>query len=68
MRNRKPIVYAEMNYRLGGFGWLAGSEILKQGAANLGMLDQRLALQWIADNIAEFGGDPDRVSIFGESA
>jgi carboxylesterase type B len=64
----QPIVYVAINYRVGGFGFLPGSEILKDGSANLGLLDQRLALQWIADNIARFGGDPTKVTIWGESA
>lgn len=63
-----PIVFVAMNYRTGGFGFLPGKEILADGAANLGLLDQRLALQWVADNIAAFGGDPDKVTIWGESA
>lgn len=64
----KPIVYVAMNYRMGGFGFMPGSEILADNSANLGLLDQRLALQWIADNIGAFGGDPDKVTIWGESA
>jgi carboxylesterase type B len=64
----KDIIYVSVNYRLGGFGFLAGSEILKDGSANLGNLDQRLGLEWVADNIAEFGGDPTKVTIWGESA
>ncbi|EAW13601.1 putative extracellular lipase [Aspergillus clavatus NRRL 1] len=63
-----PVVFVAMNYRVGGFGFLPGKEILADGAANLGLLDQRLALQWVADNIAAFGGDPDKVTIWGESA
>ncbi|KAJ6150716.1 extracellular lipase [Penicillium chermesinum] len=63
-----PIIFVAMNYRLGGFGFLAGSEILADGSANLGLLDQRLALEWVADNIKQFGGDPDKVTIWGESA
>ncbi|KAF4217602.1 hypothetical protein CNMCM8980_003546 [Aspergillus fumigatiaffinis] len=63
-----PIIFVAMNYRVGGFGFMPGKEILADGAANLGLLDQRLALQWVADNIAAFGGDPDKVTIWGESA
>ncbi|KAF2028836.1 alpha/beta-hydrolase [Setomelanomma holmii] len=64
----KPIVFVAVNYRVGGFGFLPGKEILADGSANLGLLDQRLGLQWVADNIAAFGGDPDKVTIWGESA
>lgn len=65
---KKPIIFVAVNYRVGGFGFLPGKEILKDGSANLGLLDQRLGLQWVADNIASFGGDPEKVTIWGESA
>lgn len=52
----KPVVFVAINYRVGGFGFMPGAEILKDGSANLGLLDQRLGLQWVADNIANFGG------------
>ena len=58
----------KVNYRVAGFGFLPGAEILADGSSNLGLLDQRLGLQWVADNIAAFGGDPDQVTIWGESA
>ncbi|QGA21553.1 hypothetical protein EYB26_009264 [Talaromyces marneffei] len=63
-----PIIFVAVNYRVGGFGFLAGKEILADGSSNLGLLDQRLGLQWVADNIAQFGGDPTKVTIWGESA
>ncbi|KAI4710078.1 hypothetical protein J4E89_005310 [Alternaria sp. Ai002NY15] len=64
----KPIVFVAVNYRVGGFGFMPGKEVLAEGSANLGLLDQRLGLQWVADNIAAFGGDPEKVTIWGESA
>ncbi|EXM17423.1 Carboxylesterase, type B [Fusarium oxysporum f. sp. vasinfectum] len=64
----KPFILVGVNYRLGGFGFLGGKEVLADGVANLGLLDQRLALEWVADNIAAFNGDPDAVTIWGESA
>ncbi|KAI2632275.1 sterol esterase [Hypoxylon sp. NC1633] len=64
----KPFVFVSVNYRVGGFGFLAGKEILADGASNLGLLDQRMGLEWVQDNIAAFGGDPEKVTIWGESA
>ncbi|CAH0004402.1 unnamed protein product [Clonostachys byssicola] len=64
----KPFVFVVANYRVNGFGFLPGKEILKDGSGNLGLLDQRMALEWVADNIGYFGGDPEKVSIWGESA
>lgn len=53
-----------VNYRLGIFGF-PGSPA---SDTNLGLLDQRLALEWTRDNIARFGGDPSRITLFGQSA
>ncbi|TDZ29115.1 putative secreted lipase [Colletotrichum spinosum] len=64
----KPFVFVAVNYRVAGFGFLPGKEVLADGAANLGLLDQRMGLEWVADNIAAFGGDPAKVTIWGESA
>lgn len=64
----KPMILVSVNYRLGAFGFLGGKEVLADGAANLGLLDQRMGLEWVADNIATFGGDPDAVTIWGQSA
>lgn len=64
----KPIIAVDMNYRLNMYGLLQTQELLAEGSSNAGLLDQRLALQWIQENIAAFGGDPDRVVVWGESA
>lgn len=57
-----------MNYRVGGWGFLASKETVADGASNIGLFDQRLALRWINENVAGFGGDPSKVTIGGESA
>ncbi|KAF4550949.1 Carboxylesterase-like protein 10 [Elsinoe fawcettii] len=63
-----PVVFVAVNYRLNGFGFLRGKEVAAAGASNLGLRDQRLALEWVSDNIRNFGGDPSKVTIWGESA
>eukprot|EP01117_Protostelium_nocturnum_P014617 TRINITY_DN5580_c0_g2_i1.p1 TRINITY_DN5580_c0_g2~~TRINITY_DN5580_c0_g2_i1.p1 ORF type:complete len:480 (+),score=129.07 TRINITY_DN5580_c0_g2_i1:404-1843(+) len=63
-----PYVWVGMNYRLSGFGFLAGKEASNAGILNLGIKDQRLALKWIKKYVSYFGGDPDKVTIYGESA
>ncbi|KAJ5156847.1 hypothetical protein N7492_009650 [Penicillium capsulatum] len=62
------VVYVTLNYRLGAFGWLAGDTLTQNGTANAGLHDQRLALDWVAENIHLFGGDPTRVTVMGESS
>jgi cholinesterase len=64
----KPIITVAINYRTMGFGLLASKEIVAADAANIALYDQRLALRWIHENIAAFGGDPSKVTIWGESA
>ena len=66
--NKQPFVFVAVNYRVAGFGFMPGKEILEDGSSNLGLLDQRMGLEWVADNIASFGGDPEKVTIWGESA
>lgn len=53
-----------MNYRLAAFGFLASKELAAERNTNLGLRDQRAALQWIQDNIQAFGGDPKQVTIW----
>ncbi|KAH9926321.1 alpha/beta-hydrolase [Epithele typhae] len=64
----EPVVVVAMNYRLHAFGFLGGKEVKNSGVANLGLQDQRLALRWIQKHISAFGGDPTKVTIWGESA
>ena len=54
--------------RLTAWGFLGGAQIQQAGLSNLGLKDQRLALHWIQENIGAFGGDPSKVTIWGESA
>lgn len=69
---RKGVVLVSINYRVGPLGFLAHPELSAESphkaSGNYGLLDQIAGLKWVQRNIAKFGGDPDRVSIFGESA
>ena len=66
------IIFVSMSYRLGFFGWLSHPLIREQSglnaSSNFGLLDQILAVQWVKDNIQFFGGNPNNITIFGESA
>lgn len=62
------MVLVTINYRLGPFGFLHLASLDGELESNLGLLDQVAALRWVRDNIAAFGGDPERVTVFGESA
>lgn len=67
----RGVVVVTINYRLGALGFLHLSDIGGEafaGSGNAGLLDQAMALQWVHDNIEAFGGDPENVTIFGESA
>ena len=69
---RKGAIVVTLNYRLGAFGFLAHPELNAESpnhvSGNYGLLDQIAALRWVQANIAAFGGDPKRVTIFGQSA
>jgi para-nitrobenzyl esterase len=67
----KGVVLVTINYRLGVFGFLATEDLAKEAngaAGNYGLMDMVAALHWVKANIKNFGGDPDNVTIFGESA
>ena len=68
---RRGIVVVTVNYRVNVFGFLTCSEIEKEQAdapANFGHLDQQAGIKWVKENIAAFGGDPDTITIAGQSA
>ena len=70
--SKKGVMVVTLSYRLGIFGFFSHPDLAKESghkaSGNYGLLDQVAALKWVKDNIATFGGDPDNVTIFGESA
>jgi para-nitrobenzyl esterase len=68
---RRGVVFVSLAYRLGAYGFLAAPELSAesgQGSGNYGLLDMVAGLEWVRDNIEQFGGDPARVTIMGHSA
>ncbi|KAJ7188745.1 Alpha/Beta hydrolase protein [Mycena filopes] len=66
--SNNELVVVVIQYRLGLFGFLAGEQVKEDGALNAGLLDQDFALRWVNKNIHRFGGDPNKVTIWGQSA
>ncbi|HCA7059321.1 TPA: carboxylesterase/lipase family protein [Staphylococcus pseudintermedius] len=66
--NRESVIVVTLNYRLGALGFLDWSTINPEWDANNGLSDQICALQWIRENIAHFGGDPEHLTLMGQSA
>ncbi|GAW08977.1 carotenoid ester lipase precursor [Lentinula edodes] len=64
----EPVIYVSMNYRVTAFGFLSSQEVKDAGVGNLGLQDQREAFRWVQKYIGAFGGDPTKVTIWGESA
>jgi len=66
----RDVVVVTLNYRLGALGFLAHPGLTAEagGSGNYGLLDQQAALRWVQHNISAFGGDPDRVTLFGQEA
>ena len=68
-RSNDDMIFVTMNYRMGAFGFMSGPTFQASGGtANAGLLDQRMAIEWVKQYIHLFGGDPGRVTIMGESA
>ena len=68
---KKGIVVVTVNYRLGAIGFLSHPDLFKESPdapANFGLLDQQAGIKWVKRNIAQFGGDPDNITIAGQSA
>lgn len=69
---RQGVILVTINYRLNVFGWMVDKELSAESehgvSGNYGLLDQIYALKWVRRNIANFGGDPDRITIAGQSA
>ncbi|KAF2846439.1 alpha/beta-hydrolase [Plenodomus tracheiphilus IPT5] len=68
VENGDPVIHVAMNYRLGFFGFANSGTLRSEGSENAGLRDQRAAVEWVRDNIEAFGGDPDNITIFGQSS
>jgi carboxylesterase type B len=64
----KPIIFVAINYRLTAFGFARLPILEEQKSLNVGLRDQRMGMQWVKNNIEVFGGDPDKITVFGLSA
>ncbi|KAA8915859.1 hypothetical protein TRICI_001984 [Trichomonascus ciferrii] len=62
------IIYVSVQYRLGIFGFLGGDQISQDGKKNVGLLDQRMALEWIKKHVVAFGGDPEKITLAAGSS
>lgn len=65
--NGQPVLYVAMNYRIGIFGFASAKVLRDAKSENVGLRDQYAAIEWVKDNIAAFGGDPDDITLFGQS-
>jgi carboxylesterase type B len=66
--NNNAFITVGIQYHLGAFGFLSSAEVHKQDTPNAGLLDWRFVLEWVQQHPRKFGGDPNRVTIGGESA
>ncbi|KAJ7683203.1 Alpha/Beta hydrolase protein [Mycena rosella] len=67
-QSNRGVVVVIIQYRLGLFGFLPGTAVKRDGVLNAGLLDQDFAFRWVNQHISKFGGDPSKVTIWGESA
>lgn len=67
-QSEDSIIYVSVQYRLGILGFLGGDQVSQDGKKNVGLLDQRMALDWVKKNVAAFGGDPDKITLSGGSS
>lgn len=65
---KQPFILVTANYRTGPWGFLPGQQVMKNGSSNLGLRDQRMSMEWASDNIAAFGGDPDKIALWGHAS
>ncbi|KAH9866554.1 hypothetical protein J1614_008244 [Plenodomus biglobosus] len=68
IENGDPVIHVAINYRLGFFGFANSGTLKNEGSENAGLRDQRAAIEWVRDNIEAFGGDPENITIFGQSS
>ncbi|KAI8623702.1 putative lipase [Xylariaceae sp. FL1651] len=68
IENGLPVIMVGINYRLGVFGFAQSAALEAEGSENAGLRDQRLAIEWVRDHIDQFGGDPEKITIFGQSS
>ncbi|RFU75367.1 hypothetical protein TARUN_6884 [Trichoderma arundinaceum] len=68
VNNKQPFIFVTANYRLGAWGFLPGEQVMVNKTTNLGLHDQRMSMEWTSDNIEAFGGDPDKITLWGHSA
>ncbi|XP_045194483.2 cAMP-regulated D2 protein-like [Mercenaria mercenaria] len=66
--SKGQVILVNVDYRLGAFGFLVTGDKAEDAKGNYGIKDQRMALQWVQENIKTFGGDPTKVTLFGQSA
>ncbi|KAL1918082.1 uncharacterized protein VTP21DRAFT_3348 [Calcarisporiella thermophila] len=67
-RSNNSIIFVSANYRVGPLGFLSSEEVRRDGDLNAGLLDQKMALEWVRKYASAFGGDPTQITVMGESA